>query len=267
MAACAKHFPGHGDTTVDSHLALPVVERLDDSALTPFRAAIEAGTQAIMSAHIVVRQRGNSPATMSRDLLHDVLRGELGFSGLVVTDALEMKAISATVGVEEGAVRAIAAGADALCLGHDLFDDVVTGVRRALVAAVEAGRVSEERLAGAAAHVETVATWAAAAAWSGRCRPRHQAAMLRSVRCESTEMRASCGPRASSSSCPRSAWPPGDSRSCLVSGSRRPCRHTELRRFEHESAVHGRRARRPAARRDRRDAHRHHGSVPWPSSR
>ena len=67
---------------------------------------------------------------MSREILHDLLREELGFTGLVVTDALEMKAISAGVGVEEGAVRAIAAGADALCLGHDLFDESVVAVRR-----------------------------------------------------------------------------------------------------------------------------------------
>ena len=78
-----------------------------------------------MTAHIVVRSLGDAPATMSRAVLHDLLRRELGFRGLVVTDALEMKAISATVGVEEGAVRAIAAGADALCLGHDLFDEAV----------------------------------------------------------------------------------------------------------------------------------------------
>ena len=108
VAACAKHFPGHGDTAVDSHLALPVVDGLEQDALVPFRAAIEADVQSIMTAHIVVRSIGETPATMSREVLHDLLRVELGFSGAVVTDALEMKAISAGVGVEEGAVRAIA---------------------------------------------------------------------------------------------------------------------------------------------------------------
>ena len=102
----------------------------------PFRAAIEAGVLSIMTAHIVVRSLGEVPATMCREVLHDLLRSELGFEGLVVTDALEMKAISDTVGVEEGAVRAIAAGADALCLGHDLFDESVGSVRDALVEAV-----------------------------------------------------------------------------------------------------------------------------------
>ena len=160
VAACAKHFPGHGDTSVDSHLALPVVESIEDVALEPFRAAIAAGVQSIMTAHIVVQALGDSPATMSREILHEVLRDELGFRGLVVTDALEMRAISATVGVEEGAVRAIAAGADALCLGHDLFDEPVLEVRDALVAAIRGGRLTEERLVEAAERVAAVTAWA-----------------------------------------------------------------------------------------------------------
>ncbi len=168
VAACAKHFPGHGDTSVDSHLALPVVESLEDAALEPFRAAIGAGVRAVMTAHIVVRSSGDTPATMSREILDDLLRGELGFDGVIVTDALEMKAISDTVGVEEGAVRAVAAGADALCLGHDLFDESVLGVRDALVRAVRAGRIPEERLAEAAARVAALAAWTAERAGDGR---------------------------------------------------------------------------------------------------
>jgi beta-N-acetylhexosaminidase len=153
VAACAKHFPGHGDTSLDSHLALPSVDGLEGEALVPFRAAIEAGVLSIMTAHIVVRSLGEVPATMCREVLHDLLRSELGFDGLVVTDALEMKAISDTVGVEEGAVRAVAAGADALCLGHDLFDESVGSVRDALVEAVRSDRLSEERLSSAASRV------------------------------------------------------------------------------------------------------------------
>jgi beta-N-acetylhexosaminidase len=163
VVACAKHFPGHGDTSEDSHLALPVVDSLEDVALIPFRAAIGSGVRSIMTAHIVVRSIGDTPATMSPEILHDLLRGELGFSGMVMTDALEMKAISATVGEEEGAVRAIAAGADALCLGHDLFDESVASIGAALVDAVRSGRLPEERLVEAATRVHDLAAWADAA--------------------------------------------------------------------------------------------------------
>ncbi len=160
VAACAKHFPGHGDTSADSHHELPVVESLEEAALAPFRAAIAADVQSIMTAHIVVRSLGDTPATMSRAVLHDLLREELGYDGLVLTDALEMKAISATVGVEEGAVQAIAAGADALCLGHDLFDESVVAVRDALLGAVQSGRLAEARLVEAAGRVRRAACWA-----------------------------------------------------------------------------------------------------------
>ena len=160
VAACAKHFPGHGDTSEDSHLALPVVESIDERALEPFRAAIEAGVRSIMTAHILVRSLGNDPATMNIHVLEELLRRELGYTGLVITDALEMRAISATVGVEEGAVRAIVAGADSLCLGHDLFDESVVSVRDALVGAVREGRLSEERLAEAASRVSALSAWA-----------------------------------------------------------------------------------------------------------
>jgi beta-N-acetylhexosaminidase len=153
VAACAKHFPGHGDTLEDSHLELPTVERDEETAaamLLPFRAAIGAGVRAIMTAHIRVQGLDDSPATLSRPLLTDVLRGELGFGGLVVTDALEMRAVSAGVGAEEGAVLALTAGADALCLGHDLRPE---GVHSAVVDAVRSGRLPEGRLREAAGRV------------------------------------------------------------------------------------------------------------------
>ena len=162
VVACAKHFPGHGDTSVDSHLALPVVRSVEEQALVPFRAAVEADVGAVMTAHIVVRSFGDSPATMSTEILHGLLRKELGYRGMVVSDALEMRAISSSVGVEEGAVRAIAAGVDALCLGHDLFDESVESIRDALVAAVRSGRLAEERLADAALRVRATAEWALA---------------------------------------------------------------------------------------------------------
>jgi beta-N-acetylhexosaminidase len=154
VAACTKHFPGHGDTAADSHLELPVVEdgreELLAGPLVPFRAAVESGVRAVMTAHIVVRKLDEVPATLSPVLVTDLLRGELGFEGAVVSDALEMRAISGTAGFEEGAVRAIAAGVDALCLGHDVDGDLVKRVHGALVAAGESGRLPPERLAEAA---------------------------------------------------------------------------------------------------------------------
>jgi beta-N-acetylhexosaminidase len=150
VAACAKHFPGHGDTAQDSHLVLPTVTADLEPHLAPFRAAIDAGVRSIMTAHIVVPALDDAPATLSRRVLHDLLREELGFDGLVITDALEMRAVSATVGMEEGAVRALAAGADALCLGHDVDEDLVMRIHTALLDAVRDGRLTEERLAEAA---------------------------------------------------------------------------------------------------------------------
>ncbi len=161
VAACAKHFPGHGDTETDSHLELPVVladlDTVVAQALPPFRAAIAAGVASIMTAHILVPALDDVPATTSCVILQDLLRGELGFDGMVMTDALEMRAISATMGVEEGAVRALRAGADALCLGHDLGDEALAGIHEAIVQAVQAGRLSEERLAEAAGRVRAAA--------------------------------------------------------------------------------------------------------------
>jgi beta-N-acetylhexosaminidase len=157
VAACAKHFPGHGATDVDSHLDLPVVaatrEQLLEVELAPFRAAIAAGTRAIMSAHLVVPAIDSVPATLSHAQLTGLLREELGFTGTIVTDALEMKAVSETVGMEEGAVLALLAGADALCLGHDIDEGHVARVRSAIVAAVREGRLDESRVAEAAGRV------------------------------------------------------------------------------------------------------------------
>jgi beta-N-acetylhexosaminidase len=156
VAGCAKHFPGHGDTLQDSHLELPTVDTLRAEALLPFRAAIDAGVTAIMTAHIRVREIGDEPATLSPRVLRGVLRDELGFEGVAITDALEMKAISATIGVEQGAVRALAAGADALCLGHDLGDEAVAGVVGAVLDAVRQGTLAEERLVEAASRLAAV---------------------------------------------------------------------------------------------------------------
>ena len=117
----AKHFPGHGDTSVDSHLNLATIpasrERLESVELVPFRAAIAAGTDAVMTAHVAVPALGppDLPATLSPATLTGLLRGELGFKGLVITDALDMGGIVKGFPAGDAAVRAIEAGADTLC--------------------------------------------------------------------------------------------------------------------------------------------------------
>jgi beta-N-acetylhexosaminidase len=161
VAACVKHFPGHGDTSVDSHLELPVVsEDPRNGALEPFQAAIDSGVRVVMSAHIVVPMLDSAPATISRRVMTDLLRGELGFDGMVITDGLEMRAISDGVDIAEGAVLALVAGCDALCIGGGLADeDIVDELSRAIAAAVKSGRLSEQRLADAASRVDRLAAW------------------------------------------------------------------------------------------------------------
>ncbi len=154
VAACAKHFPGHGATDADSHLELPTVTGGLDDALVPFRAAVNAGGRSIMTAHVRVPALDDEPATLSRELVGGLLRDELGFQGMVISDALEMGAIAGTVGTAEGAVRAMLAGVDALCLGAELRPDTV---HRAVV-----GRVPEERLREASGRVAATAAWAQA---------------------------------------------------------------------------------------------------------
>ncbi|MFF8844666.1 glycoside hydrolase family 3 protein [Streptomyces sp. NPDC015127] len=165
VAACTKHFPGHGDTNVDSHHALPRIDvdlaTLHARELVPFRAAIAAGSKAVMSAHILLPALDpNRPATLSPQILTGLLREELGYQGLIVTDGMEMQAISSTYGIERGSVRAIAAGADAICVGGGLADEeTVLRLRDALVTAVRDGDLPEERLADAAARVRALADW------------------------------------------------------------------------------------------------------------
>ena len=169
VAACAKHFPGHGDTAIDSHLGLPVVDidvdLLRSRDLVPFKAAIAAGAKAVMTAHIMVPALdGSRPATLSRPIL-DLLRlsqaeGGLGYDGLIVTDAIEMGAIADTFGTARGTVLALAAGADAVCVGGGLADEeTVLRLRDALVAAVRSGELPEQRLAEAADKVRELGAW------------------------------------------------------------------------------------------------------------
>jgi beta-N-acetylhexosaminidase len=159
VAACAKHFPGHGETVADSHTELPSsdapLELLQERALPPFAAAVDAGVRAVMTAHICFAAFGDEPATWNPAVV-ELLRKELGFDGVVMTDALEMQGAGGPEGVERSAVRALTAGADALCLGADLTPEQVEDVHAALV-----DGVPEERLAEAAARMGELAAWTA----------------------------------------------------------------------------------------------------------
>jgi beta-N-acetylhexosaminidase len=163
VAACAKHFPGHGATTADSHLTLPTVADplsvLRARDLPPFAAAIEAGTRAIMTAHLRVPElTGDDPATFSPAALVDLLRGEYGFTGTVISDALEMAGAAATAGgVPAAAVRALRAGVDLLCVGAEVSAGLVEQVVAAVAAAIDAGDLPTARVEQAAGRVAELA--------------------------------------------------------------------------------------------------------------
>ncbi len=145
VAACAKHFPGHGDTDLDSHLALPAVDhgrsRLQEVELLPFRRAIEAGVACIMTAHILVRELDDRlPATLSPVLIEGVLRKEMGYGGVIVADDLEMKAVALRWRPAESALLAALAGCDLLPVCHDHGAQVEA--IECLVRAVETERLS-----------------------------------------------------------------------------------------------------------------------------
>lgn len=150
VIACAKHFPGHGDTTVDSHVDLPIIphsrEEMERVHLIPFQAAIAAGIDVMMTAHVVFPAMTASlvPATLAPEILTGLLRLELGFQGVLTTDCLEMNAIADTVGVAAGAVKAIRAGADMVMISHRLDRQIQT--IDAIVAAVKTGDIPESRL-------------------------------------------------------------------------------------------------------------------------
>ncbi|WP_030786097.1 glycoside hydrolase family 3 protein [Streptomyces sp. NRRL S-920] len=168
VAACAKHFPGHGDTVVDSHYGLPQVrgsaEEIARTALPPFIAAMEAGVRAVMTAHLLApAYDADLPATLSRRILVDLLRGELGFDGLLVTDGIEMGAVTDRYGIDGATVRAVAGGVDAVCVGGESAgEDTVDLLATALVKAVLDGTLPEERLAAASARVRDFAAWSGA---------------------------------------------------------------------------------------------------------
>ncbi len=167
VLACAKHFPGHGRTTGDSHDQLPVVAA-DTAALeadlAPFKAAVAAGVASIMTAHVAYPALDPSgvSATYSAPILTGLLRGAMRFDGLVVTDALIMKGALTAMTEEEGAVRALAAGCDLL-----LYPEDVAGVVRAIAAAIENGTLPRARVKEALARRRKVLAWLAGAAKAG----------------------------------------------------------------------------------------------------
>ncbi len=168
VAACAKHFPGHGATVADSHIELPTVdvpaEVLRERDLPPFAAAVAVGTRSIMSAHIrVPALTGDLPATFSRRMLTGLLRDELGFTGAIVTDALEMQGAARIAGgTVHAAVPALLAGADLLCIGADVDAGLVERIVAEVASAVRSGELRPHRLEEAAAHAQELAKWASA---------------------------------------------------------------------------------------------------------
>src|SRR5665213_419828 len=150
VAACGKHFPGHGDTSTDSHLELPLIEhppdRLRAVEFVPFRAAVQADVATIMTAHIFVPALDDErPATLSRRVVYDLLRVELGYEGVILSDDLEMKAIANTYAVPEAAVLAIEAGCDGVLICSADYD-TRSATLEALVHAVESGRLPYGRV-------------------------------------------------------------------------------------------------------------------------
>lgn len=144
-----KHFPGHGDTSVDSHLTLPVIshsmERLEQVELKPFKECIENGADVVMASHIyfpTIEKRPNVPATLSRDVVTGLLREKLGFKGVVTTDCMEMNAIAGTIGTAKGAVEAVKAGVDLIMISHSY--DIQKEAIELIVKAVESGDLDEK---------------------------------------------------------------------------------------------------------------------------
>ncbi|MBQ4265531.1 MAG: beta-N-acetylhexosaminidase [Clostridia bacterium] len=157
VMACAKHFPGHGDTDTDSHVGLPCVdktmEELESCELAPFRAAIDTGVDAVMTTHILFPKLDDSgvPATMSPAILTSLLRRQMGFGGMIITDCMMMDAIAKHYGTVEGSVAACAAGADIVCICHDLA--LAGRACEAIEQAMEEGRIDRVQMEASAARI------------------------------------------------------------------------------------------------------------------
>jgi len=164
VAACAKHFPGHGDTVVDSHYGLPTVTatlaRLRRDTLPPFSAAVRAGVRAVMVAHLLLPEfDAEHPASVSRAVISGLLRTELGFEGLAVSDGIGMAAVRERYGLAGAAVRALAAGIDLVCVDSNSTDADMDAITEAITAALRDGTLPEARLVEAAEKVAGFAAW------------------------------------------------------------------------------------------------------------
>jgi beta-N-acetylhexosaminidase len=150
MIAVAKHFPGHGDTDLDSHTSLPVVthdmSRLNDIELKPFKLLVDNGLDAVMVSHVLFSKisTDNKPATLSREIVHDLLRVDLEFDGLIMTDCMEMHAVSKHFGIEESVIMSLEAGVDILLISHTLETQISS--INAVTQAVKDGRLDEEMI-------------------------------------------------------------------------------------------------------------------------
>jgi beta-N-acetylhexosaminidase len=145
MISCLKHFPGHGDTTIDSHLSLPVIpytlQRLEALELVPFRSGIEAGAESVMIAHIAfpnLMEQSTLPATLSPSIAKELLREHLNFKGVILSDCMEMRAISDRFGTEQAVVMALKAGIDLVLVSHEYKR------QRASIQAIQAAVQSHE---------------------------------------------------------------------------------------------------------------------------
>jgi beta-glucosidase-like glycosyl hydrolase/CubicO group peptidase (beta-lactamase class C family) len=157
-----KHFPGHGDTSTDSHVGLPVLtfgmERLQNLELVPFRAALDAGVKSVMVGHLAfpaMEPDSSLPATLSPNVTRDLLREQMSYDGLIVTDGLDMRGVTDQFGAGEIAVRALEAGTDVLLLSTDPY-----AARKAILKAIESGRLTEERIDESVMRILRAKEWA-----------------------------------------------------------------------------------------------------------
>jgi beta-N-acetylhexosaminidase len=171
IATAAKHFPGHGATVADSHHALPTIDAdlstFRRRELPPFVAAIEAGATSVMTSHVVFTALDpDEPATLSRRILHRLLREELGYDGVLVTDALDMQGASGRYGIAGAAVRAFLAGADLLLLGSMDGEEHCAQIRQGIAQAIRDGQLDVRMLEAAAGRVDKLRAWSAPSAKS-----------------------------------------------------------------------------------------------------